>query len=117
MEAHQGYFGQAPRGMWPSEGSVCPEMLPVLARHGIRWFATDEAILARSLGMGIERDPYGHVNNPHVLYQPYAVGDSPQLSVPSPQSLAAIFRVPARHALVDKANPVRQGVVAENGGQ
>jgi alpha-amylase/alpha-mannosidase (GH57 family) len=114
IEAHQKYFGEAPRGMWPSEGSVCPEMLPILARHGIRWFATDEAILARSLGIGIKRDPYGHVDNPRVLYQPYAVASSgqppapsPQPSAPSPQPLAAIFR---DHILSDRIGFVYQGM-------
>src|SRR5581483_550851 len=33
---HERLFGQAPRGMWPAEGSVCQSMLPLLARHGIR---------------------------------------------------------------------------------
>jgi alpha-amylase/alpha-mannosidase (GH57 family) len=73
VEAHEVHFGEPPRGMWPSEGAVCQEVVPFLARHGIRWFATDEAILARSLGVDIQRDPYGHVDNPKVLYQPYAV--------------------------------------------
>jgi alpha-amylase/alpha-mannosidase (GH57 family) len=89
VESHEAHFGQAPLGMWPSEGAVCPEMLPILARHGIRWFATDEAILARSLGTEVGRDPYGHVNNPELLYQPYTVS----INSHSPeQSLAAIFR-------------------------
>ncbi len=100
VEAHKAHFGEAPRGMWPSEGAVCPEMLPILARHGIRWFATDEAILARSLGVEIERDPYGHVNNPHVLYQPYAVA-------PSPQPLVTIFR---DHILSDRIGFVYQSM-------
>ncbi len=43
-------FGQRPVGMWPSEGSVSPEVLEVLAAEGLRWFATDEGILARSEG-------------------------------------------------------------------
>jgi alpha-amylase/alpha-mannosidase (GH57 family) len=31
VEAHKAAFGEAPRGMWPSEGAVCPEILPILA--------------------------------------------------------------------------------------
>jgi len=100
VEAHEEHFGQAPRGMWPSEGAVCPEMIPILARHGIRWFATDEAILARSLGVHIERDSYGHVNNPHLLYQPYLVDSTPQ-------PLVAIFR---DHTLSDRIGFVYQGM-------
>ena len=38
-------FGRRPEGMWPSEGSVAPELVPLFAKHGVRWIATDEAIL------------------------------------------------------------------------
>jgi len=41
-------FGRRPVGMWPSEGSVSPEALEVLAGCGLRWFASDEGVLARS---------------------------------------------------------------------
>src|SRR4051794_20080155 len=34
---HLEVFGERPRGMWPSEGSVCQSMIPLLARHGIEW--------------------------------------------------------------------------------
>jgi alpha-amylase/alpha-mannosidase (GH57 family) len=107
VEAHEKHFGQAPRGVWPSEGSVCPELPPILARHGVRWFATDEAILARSLGVGIDRDPYGHVNNPHVLYQPYKIASSVERPAASGQPLAAIFR---DHVLSDRIGFVYQGM-------
>jgi alpha-amylase/alpha-mannosidase (GH57 family) len=98
IEAHKAVFGGAPRGMWPSEGAVCPEMLPILAHHGLRWFATDEAILSSSLGVSIERDAYAHLEAPHTLYQPYAV----------PQSqLAVIFR---DHVLSDRIGFVYQSM-------
>lgn len=45
---HEKHFGAKPRGLWPSEGSVCPEMIPLLAHVGFQWFATDEDILFRS---------------------------------------------------------------------
>ena len=98
VEAHKAAFGEVPRGMWPSEGAVCPEILPILAHHGFRWFATDEAILSRSLGVPIERDAHAHVNAPHVLYQPYAVLQSP---------LAVIFR---DHVLSDRIGFVYQSM-------
>ncbi|HEX9615569.1 MAG TPA: carbohydrate-binding module family 20 domain-containing protein [Bacteroidota bacterium] len=41
-------FGILPTGMWPAEGSVAHDIVPVFARNGIRWIATDEKILARS---------------------------------------------------------------------
>jgi len=49
MSFHENLFGAPPRGMWPSEGSVCPEMMELLANNGIEWTASDEAILFASL--------------------------------------------------------------------
>ncbi|MBI4003046.1 MAG: glycoside hydrolase [Nitrospira defluvii] len=69
IEYHTKTFGRAPVGLWPSEGSVCPEMLPMLEKAGIRWLATDEGNLYRSLQTG------NHAWNRHYhLYQPYTVG-------------------------------------------
>jgi alpha-amylase/alpha-mannosidase (GH57 family) len=52
-------FGFTPSGMWPSEGSVSNETLAIIAGSGIRWIATDEEILEKSmdggLGAGKER--------------------------------------------------------------
>lgn len=47
--AHERRFGQRPVGMWPSEGSVTAEILPLVRNAGIRWLATDEAILWKTL--------------------------------------------------------------------
>src|SRR5204863_2979848 len=33
VEFHTHLFGTPPRGMWPSEGSVCQAMLPLLAKQ------------------------------------------------------------------------------------
>ncbi len=66
---HTHTFGHAPVGLWPSEGSVCPELLPILHKAGIRWLATDEGILYRSL------QATNHAWNRHYhLYQPYVAG-------------------------------------------
>ena len=42
-------FGKPPSGMWPSEGSVSEDIIPLISKQGIQWIATDEEILARSL--------------------------------------------------------------------
>lgn len=55
-------FGRKPAGVWPSEGSVSAETALLIARQNIRWMATDEAILAKSL-----RDKY----HPNRIYQPH----------------------------------------------
>ncbi len=54
-EAHARWFGREPAGMWPAEGSVSPEALEVLASEGVRWAASDEGVLLRSLPEGASR--------------------------------------------------------------
>ena len=43
-------LGVAPEGLWPSEGSVSDEALTLAADCGFRWAATDNGVLARTLG-------------------------------------------------------------------
>jgi len=64
-------FAREPRGLWPSEGAVSPAMLPLAAEAGFKWMATDEEVLARSVGVGLFRDSHQRINRPDVLYQPY----------------------------------------------
>lgn len=68
VEYHTATFGRPPEGLWPSEGSVCPELIPLLRRIGLRWLATDEGILARSLEAS--QIPWHRAQ----LYRPYNVG-------------------------------------------
>jgi len=49
IEQHERLLGSKPAGVWPSEGSVCPELIPIWQKLGFRWFATDEEVLFRSL--------------------------------------------------------------------
>ncbi len=39
---HAEVFGRPAAGMWPSEGSVCPELIPLWADAGLKWVASDE---------------------------------------------------------------------------
>jgi alpha-amylase/alpha-mannosidase (GH57 family) len=48
-------FGLLPGGMWPAEGAVAYDVVPVFAKHGIRWIATDEKILSRSRPSGLPK--------------------------------------------------------------
>jgi alpha-amylase/alpha-mannosidase (GH57 family) len=48
--AYERLLGRQPRGLWPSEGSVSEAILPIVAEAGIAWIASDEAVLAKSLG-------------------------------------------------------------------
>ncbi|MBM4387274.1 MAG: hypothetical protein FJ088_06010 [Deltaproteobacteria bacterium] len=45
-----GVFACEPKGMWPPEGAVSSQITEMISGHGFKWIATDEAILARSLG-------------------------------------------------------------------
>lgn len=49
LDKMERWTGRRPQGMWPAEGSVCPEMIPILANAGIKWIASDDRVLARSL--------------------------------------------------------------------
>ena len=71
---HQRLFGRRPEGLWPSEGSVSDDMVPLVAAAGFRWMATDEEILSRTLGAALTRGAEGHLDQPELLYRPYRVG-------------------------------------------
>ena len=80
-QLHTKTFGAPPRGLWPSEGSVCPELIPILQELGFEWFATDEEILWRSRAAG----DTGLPPDRNQLFQAYRVnfGDA---------NVCAIFR-------------------------
>jgi alpha-amylase/alpha-mannosidase (GH57 family) len=92
VDSHRERFGRPPRGMWPSEGSVCQSLIPILAEAGIEWIATDEEILACSTHGAISRDGRGHVRNPEQLYQAWRL-------IEGDHRLAVLFR---DHALSDQ---------------
>ncbi len=50
-----------PKGMWPSEGSVSNEALAIAHDLGVKWMATDEGVLGRSLGTIFHRDGGGRL--------------------------------------------------------
>lgn len=56
------HFNRKPLGLWPSEGSVCDEIIPMLSQNGFMWTATDEEILSKTLKDNYEKKS---------LYQPY----------------------------------------------
>src|SRR5580765_4497248 len=61
LNLHQEVFGIRPQGVWPSEGSVSEEVLGIAQNLGVKWMATDEEVLGRSLGVSFGRDHQGHV--------------------------------------------------------
>lgn len=92
IEYHEQVFGQKPRGMWPSEGSVCQAMIPTIAEAGIQWIATDEEILSCSTDGWVSRDANGYLRNPEMLYRPWRVEEGGR-------SLQILFR---DHAMSDQ---------------
>lgn len=58
-ELFEKLFGKPLTGMWPSEGSVSEEALQILIDQGLKWAATDEEILFRSLAKsGLPREEH-----------------------------------------------------------
>ncbi len=68
---YQSIFGKKPKGLWPSEGAVFKELVPMLNENNIEWIATDEDILAKSINISLERDIHGCLKDPSILYKPY----------------------------------------------
>ena len=100
VKKHAEVVGCPPAGLWPSEGAVAPEILPLAAGAGIKWLATDEAILGESLGVYFQRDSSGLVQRGDLLYHPWRL--------PTPQGdLAIIFR---DHDLSDRIGFVYQSL-------
>jgi alpha-amylase/alpha-mannosidase (GH57 family) len=77
LDLYDRTMGQKARGMWPSEMSISPGALEIIANQGINWVIADEALLNKSTGLSIYRDQYGNLNSADTLCQPYelAVGD------------------------------------------
>ena len=61
LDLHQQVFGVRPVGVWPSEGSVSEEVLGIAQGLGVKWMATDEGVLGRTLGVNFARDGSGRL--------------------------------------------------------
>ncbi len=65
-------LGAKPKGLWPSELSVSPQALELIAQQGIKWVVLDEGLLTRTLADAkIERDEHGNLNSVDLICQPY----------------------------------------------
>lgn len=74
VQLYEDHFGRPPRGMWPAEGSVAQEIVSMVSQNGIRWMASDEGVLANSLGFeGFTRNSSEVVVDADQLYRPYYV--------------------------------------------
>lgn len=94
VEFYRAHFSQAPRGMWPAEGSVAQEIVKMVSDAGIQWMASDEEVLAKSIGIdGFTRDSKDTVQPADKLYNTYSVQYEDQRPV------AIVFR---DHLISDK---------------
>ncbi|MBI4459166.1 MAG: glycoside hydrolase, partial [Acidobacteria bacterium] len=116
IELHRRLFGSAPRGLWPSEGSVSAEVLEICAALGFRWAATDQRVLGNSIGTFFYRDPSGSVANAERLYVPYSFATSagPVQLLFRDQELSdrigfVYSRVEPQAAAADLLHHIRQG--------
>lgn len=74
VEIYHEHFGQFSRGLWPGEGAVAEEIVPLVADAGYHWMATGEPVLAASLGMSnFTRNAQETVQEADILYRPYYV--------------------------------------------
>ena len=84
-EMYRDRFDCDPRGLWPSEQSVSPAILPYITQQGFKWICSDEAVLGWSLKHFFHRDEAGNVYEPELMYRPY------RLETPH-GDLAIVFR-------------------------
>jgi alpha-amylase/alpha-mannosidase (GH57 family) len=73
IASHARSFGKKPRGTWPSEGAVSPEAAKAIFDAGLEWFASDEGVLAKTIGVELKRDDIGALLEPGLLYRPFRV--------------------------------------------
>jgi len=84
-DIYENRFGCAPRGLWPSEQSVSPQIFPYIIKQGFKWICSDEAVLGWTMKHFFHRDGAGNVMEPELLYRPY------RLETPA-GDLAIVFR-------------------------
>src|SRR5258708_15458121 len=111
MALHEKVFGVKPRGMWPWEGSVSDETLAIAHSAGIRWMASDEGVLGRSIGRSFARDGQGHLH-PDAAESLYRIYRWSQHSGAQEQKDAAMHMIFRDHSLSDLIGFVYCGVPA-----
>ena len=74
VACHERLFGAGRSGCGRRKGRCRTRWCRWSRRPGFQWMATDELILARTLGITFTRDGRGHVEQPERLYAPYRVG-------------------------------------------
>lgn len=106
-EFYKDRFKREPRGLWPSEQSVSPAVLPYIVKQGFGWICSDEAVLGWSLQQFFHRDEAGNTQQPELLYRPYRLQTSTG-------DLSIVFR---DHALSDLIGFTYSGMPPQDAAQ
>jgi alpha-amylase/alpha-mannosidase (GH57 family) len=75
LSAFERHFGFRPAGMWPPEGAISERALALMAEAGVRWAASDEDVLLRSL-FHPEKN-FGEGDKARTVFHPYRLAHGP----------------------------------------
>ena len=83
LQLYHQIFGDKPCGVWPPEGSVSEQIIPLLSKFGLKWMASDEEILYLSLDQPEEKERgKGEKKEDNRLYFPYKLkSDDAKISI------------------------------------
>ncbi|MEA1903399.1 MAG: glucodextranase DOMON-like domain-containing protein [Actinomycetota bacterium] len=73
LDTAERLLGRRPTGMWPGEGAVAQDIMNLISKNGVKWIATGEDVLAKTLDIGsFERDSSDTVIEATTLYKAYS---------------------------------------------
>lgn len=77
VDLYEEIFGRKPTGFWPAEGAVDEKSVEIYKEHGLKWIATDEAILFKSLDDGAREELYARYayNDLFIAFRDHALSD------------------------------------------
>jgi alpha-amylase/alpha-mannosidase (GH57 family) len=73
IEFYKKYFDTYPKGMWPSEQAVSPDVIKIASNFNIQWLISDEKVLFKTLNKEPIRNLDGFISEPTILYKPYRI--------------------------------------------
>jgi alpha-amylase/alpha-mannosidase (GH57 family) len=92
IDIYKDTYGVAPKGLWPGEGAVSEDVVPLVGNAGYLWMASGEQVLAGSLGIrSFTRDANDTVQEADLLYRPYFVQGAADGPIQGPKVMM-VFR-------------------------
>lgn len=64
-------FSFRPKGIWPCEHCISPEIMDLFKSIGVKWTVSDENILSESLNIEFARDFRGYMEDPYHILKSY----------------------------------------------